>query len=150
MATTIQIYNHTLTRFNEGLNGEGDTYKVMFLNDSAVFDATDTTLVEVAGSGSPATNEVSGNGWDVGGEALSGVTIEVYDTDGCKFDATNLSVEVTDAELGPIYKFVLYNDTDANDPPVLFGTHSTSVTIPVGSNAGVIWPTNGIILWTVS
>jgi hypothetical protein len=146
----IQLYNHTVNRFNEGLNGEGDTYKVMLLNNDAVFDATDTTLVEVAGAGSPAANEVSGNGWDVGGEALASVVIAIYSTNGGKFDAADLNIAISGGDLGPIYKFVLYNDTDADDPPVLFGTLTTATTVISGNNAGIGWPANGIILWTVS
>jgi hypothetical protein len=146
---TIQLYNHTVNRFNEGLNDEGDIYKVMLLNNDAVFDATDTTLVEVAGSGSPAANEVSGNGWDVGGEALASVVLEIYDTNGGKFDAADLSITVSGGNLGPIYNFVLYNDTDTDDPPVLFGALTSASTVLAGNNVGVLWPANGILLWTV-
>jgi len=147
MPTTIQPYNHTLTRFNTGLNLQANTYKMMLLNNDAVFDATDTTLVEVAGVDN--ANEIFGNGWTEGGETLANVVAAVYDTNGFKFDADNLSVELTD-ELGPIYKFVVYNDTAADDPPVLFGTHSTAITVPAGNNAGAIWPADGIIVWTVT
>ena len=123
----------------------------MLLNNDAVFDGTDTTLTEVAGTltGDVRDHEVSGSGWADGGEELQNVVAEVYDTNGYKFDADNISIEVT-AELGPIYKFVLYNASDTDDPPVLFGTHSTPITVPAGNNAGAIWPENGIIVWTVA
>ena len=154
MATTIQLYNHTVNRFNEGLNGESDTYKVMLLNNTAVFAAAHTTLLEVAGAetGGPGTarvNEVSGNGWTIGGETLASVSTATFSTNGGQFDAADISKAITGGSLGPIYKFVLFNATDANLPPVLFGTLSSAMTVPDGSSAGIVWPANGIITWSV-
>jgi hypothetical protein len=149
MPTTVQLYDHTLLRFAQGHNVNGDTYKVMLLNNDATFDATDTTLAEVAGTltNGVRDHEVSGIGWDNGGEVLSNAGSVINSPAGAKFDADNLSVLITGGDLGPIYKFVLFNDTDADDPPLLFCTHSVPITVPNGNNAGVIWPSIGIIVW---
>jgi hypothetical protein len=148
MTITVTLYNQTVNAFNTGIHADSDTYKVLFLNADAVFDATDVTLEDVAGVESEGVrdHEVSGSGWSDGGEELTGVVVDVHDTNGGKFDADNLSVTVS-AELGPISAFVLVNSSD--DSVVLFGTHSSPVTIASGKKAGVLWPENGIILWEV-
>jgi len=126
----------------------------MLLNNTAVFTAANTTLLEVAGAetGGPGTarvNEVSGYGWTIGGETLTSVVLSIFNTNGGQFDAADISKAISGGSLGPIYKFVLYNATDANYPPVLFGTLSTAMTVPDGNSAGIVWPANGIIVWSV-
>ena len=79
MATTIQLYNHTVNRFISGLNGPSDTYKVELLSASASFNAAHTTKDEVDASGA---YEVYGNGWTQGGITLSNWAYSVDDTNG--------------------------------------------------------------------
>ena len=141
MPTTTQLYNHTLTRFFSGANISGDTYKVKLYEDDATFDATDTTL---AAAESGAT-EVFGSGWPEGGFTLTGVTSVVHDTNGVKFDAADVIQEISGADLGPYRKYILYDDTDADDPPLAFFTRDADVTVEDGNSAGIIWADDGII-----
>jgi hypothetical protein len=145
MATTGQLYNHTLERFFEGLNAEGDTYKVVLLNTAATFSATHTTAAQVIATGAEVYN--AAYGWAQGGVALSGVSIAVHSTSGVKFDAADVSQAIT-GTLDPFYKFIISNSTD--DKVVAFFTLEAPITMTAGNNLGIVWPANGIITVTVT
>mgnify|MGYP000205017885 CR=1 FL=1 len=118
MAVTISRYNHTVKKL---LNKEIDytTLKMMLLNNSATFTATNTTLDQVAGANTPPrANEVSGNGWTTGGIALASVTVAIATTNDANIDATDISVTATGGSIGPAYKAVIYDDT--GDVPLWF------------------------------
>lgn len=140
MAVTLSRYNHTTDLF---LGQEIDLtgLKVMLLNDAPTFDATHTTMAEVEGSPSA---EVSGNGWDAGGEALAGAAVTVVSTSGAMLDATDLEVTATGGDIGPADRACIY---DANhSPPVPlwnidFGADETA---GVGTPFRIVWNANGI------
>jgi hypothetical protein len=147
MATTNQLYNHTVNCFNTGANAVTDTYRVMLLNDSATFIATHTQLTQVSNADA---YEVSGNGWAAGGFTLTGISIAVADTNGGKFDANDVSQAISGGDLGPYYKYVVYNDTKEDSPPVCFITMDSPLTVTSGNTAGITWNADGIIKWTVA
>ena len=140
--STIQLYNHTISRFVTGANAAADTYKVMLLSDSATFDATHTTLSQVTNAGA---NQVSGNGWTAGGVTLANVTLALANTSGAKFDADDISVTATGGSIGPYSHYVIFNDTDADDPPVGLVTLTAPATITVGQALEIHWSSNGIV-----
>lgn len=146
MAATIQLYNHTLARFNLGYNAPTDTYKVILLSDLATFNAAHTTLASVTNSGA---YEVWGGGWPQGGFTLLNVTLVVADTDGSKFDADDIAQPITSTNLGPYSKYVIANTTDADSPPVAFVTMENPLTVTVGNLAAINWNAAGIITWAV-
>jgi hypothetical protein len=141
MATTVQIYNHTMLRFGTGANAAGDTYKLKLYTNSVTFDATDTTL---AAAESGAT-EVSGNGWPAGGFTLTGVEIVVHDTNGFKFDAADVLQAISGGDLGPYRQYIIYNDTDTDNPQLALFTRDADITVENGNSAGFIWDASGII-----
>lgn len=112
MAVTISRYNHTVKKL---LNKEIDytTLKMMLLNNAATFDATHTALATVAGA-----NEVSGNGWTVGGEPLANVAITIATTNDAKLDADDITKTATGGNIGPARKALIYDDT--GDVPLWF------------------------------
>lgn len=138
---TISAYNHTAGRFMSGQNLSTDTYKVLLLNASAVFDATHTTLAEVTSSGA---NEVSGNGWPVGGLTLTGVTIGTVTTNDAAMDADDLSQAISGGDI-TFSAYVLYNDTATDDPPIAFVALDAPQTIVNGNLLGIQWNASGII-----
>jgi hypothetical protein len=144
MATTGSLYNHTLERFFEGLNLAGDTYKVVLLN-GATFSGVHTTAAQVIATGAEVYN--ASYGWAQGGIALAGVTADVHDTDGVKFDASDVSQAVT-GTIGPFDGFIINNTTD--DKVLAFFELDTALTVTAGNNLGITWPANGIITVTVS
>ena len=147
MTISTALYDHTILRFNEGKNTADDTYKVMLLNSSASFNAAHTTLAQVSNSGA---YEVYGNGWTQGGLALTGVAIDTITTNDAMFDAADLLVTAAGGAIGPYSAYVIYNDTDANDPPLVYTALTAAVTVAEGAVAGMIWPATGIITGTVA
>ncbi len=140
MAVTISRYNHTIKLLT---NKEivYSTLKVMLLDSNAVFDATDTTLADVLAG---AATEVSGNGWDAGGETLAGVAVTTVATDGMMIDANDLSITATGGNIGPAYAAVVYDDTHASDAPLWYIDFDGAKEVDVGSDFKILWNANGI------
>jgi hypothetical protein len=142
MAVTISLYNHTTKRFADGANAVGDTYRVI-LCTAATFDATNTTL-----AGITKTEVVTGNGYTTGGVALTNVSVTTVTTNGAKFDADDASWT---ASGGPITAnfAIVFNDTDADDPPVAFIDFGGAETAGDGTDFLVVWDVDGIFKWSV-
>lgn len=143
MAVTISLYNHTAARFADGSNAVGDTYKVKLLT-AATFDATHTTL---AGTGG--TEATTGTGYTAGGAALTGVAVTTVTTNDAKFDANDASWTASGGAITASYA-ILYNDTDANDPPVAFIDFGASESAGDGTDFKIVWNASGIFTFTVA
>jgi hypothetical protein len=139
MAVTIKNYNHNAARFAAGLNAVGDTYKVVLLSSSATHDATDVTFNDVTNTGAW---EVSGNGWDAGGEALSGVAVTTVNTDDAKWTADTLTVLITGGDV-TFRHYAIINTTD--NCVVCFIERTSDVTFYEDTNGVLTWPADGII-----
>jgi hypothetical protein len=143
VAVTISLYNHTAARFADGSNAVGDTYKVKLLT-AATFDATHTTL---AGTGG--TEATTGTGYTAGGVALTGVAVTTVTTNDAKFDANDASWTASGGSITASYA-ILYNDTDANDPPVAFINFDGSQSAGDGTDFKIVWNASGIFTFTVA
>jgi hypothetical protein len=143
VAVTISLYNHTAARFASGANAVGDTYKVKLLT-AATFDASHTTL-----SGTGGTEVANANGYTTGGATLTNVAVTTVTTNDAKFDADDASWT---ASGGPVTASfgIIYNDTDADDPPVAFIDFDGSQSAGDGTDFLIVWNTNGIFTWTVT
>jgi hypothetical protein len=143
MAVTISLYNHTAKRFASGENAASDTFKVKLLT-AATFNASHTTLAATGG-----TEVSSGTGYTTGGAALTGVAVTTVTTNDAKFDADDASWT---ASSGPITASfgILYNDSDADDPPVAFIDFDGSQTAGDGTDFLIVWNADGIFTWTVA
>lgn len=143
MAVTIQLYNHTAKLFAEGSNAAADTYKVK-LYTVATFDATHTTLAGVGG-----TEAATGTGYNAGGPTLANVTVTTVTTNDAKFDADDVTLTASGGSITASYG-VIYNDTDANDPPIAFINFDGSQSAGAGTDFKIIWDANGIFSFTVA
>jgi len=143
MAVTISLYNHTAKLFAEGSNASGDTYKLK-LYASATFAATDTTLAGITG-----TEATTGTGYTAGGQALANVAITTVTTNDAKFDADDVTWTASGGSIAAAYG-VIYNDTDANDPPIAFIDFDGTQTAGDGTDFKVVWNANGIFTFTVA
>lgn len=144
MAVTVSLYNHTAKKFADGTFNPSDTFKLMLLA-SGTYDATDAVLADVA-----YTEVASGNGYTTGGQALANVTLDIVTTNDAKLDADDV---VWMASGGSITASaaILYDDTDAGDPVVLYIDFGGAQTASDGSDFRIIWnSTDGIITWTVA
>lgn len=143
MPVTISLYNHTAKRFASGENAVGDAYKLK-LYASTAFDAAATTLASVTGE-----EATAGTGYTAGGQALTNVTVTVESTNDAKFDADDVTWTATGGTVSAGFG-VLYNDTDADDPPVAFIDFDGTQTAGNGTDFKVIWNASGIFSFTVT
>lgn len=143
MAVTISLYNHTAQLFASGANAAADTYKVA-LYTAATFTASDTTLAGVT------KTEVAGaNGYTTGGQSLSNVAVTTVTTNDAKFDADDLTWTASGGSITASYA-ILYNDTDANDPPIAFIDFGASESAGAGTDFKIVWNASGIFTFTVA
>ena len=118
-------------------------YKVKLLT-VATFNATHTTLAATGG-----TEVTSGNGYTTGGQALTNVTVSTVTTNDAKFDADDVTWAASGGAITASYA-ILYNDSDANDPPLLFIDFGGIESAGDGTDFKIIWNTNGIISFNVA
>lgn len=143
MAITVSLYNHTAARFASGANAESDTYKLI-LCTSATFNAADATFAAIT-----KTEVANGNGYTTGGVSLSNVVVSTVTTNDAKFDADDVTWTASGGPLTASYA-ILYNDTDANDPPVAFIDFGGSQTAGDTTQFKIVWNANGIFSFTVA
>ena len=143
MAVTISLYNHTAAKFADGSFAAADTYKVKLLT-AATFDATHTTL---AGTGG--TESTTATGYTAGGQALASVAVTTVTTNDAKFDANDLTWSASGGAIVASYA-ILYNDTDADDPPLAFIDFGGSESAGSGTDFIIVWNASGIFTWTVA
>ena len=145
MAITVSVYNDTTRKIQAGELIAADTYKFELLNNSATFDATNTTKTQVDNAGS---YEVYGNGWTQGGMTLASVAISTVSTKNSKFSFAALSVTATGGAIGPAYKGVILNTTDST-LVCFYDFGGVAQTAGVGTNF-IITPdaSGGILLLT--
>lgn len=143
MPVTVSMFDHTAQRFASGANAAADVYKVA-LYTAATYSAAATTL-----AGITKTEVAAGNGYTSLGATLAGVAITQVNND-AKFDANDVSWTVPAAGSLTANYAILYNDTDANDPPVLFIDFDGAQTTTDGGIFQIIWNANGIVTFTVA
>lgn len=143
MAVTVSLYNHTSKRFAEGSNAASDTYKVI-LCTAATFDATNTTL-----AGITKTEVASGNGYTTGGQALANVAVTTVTTNDAKFTADTVTWTATGGSITASYA-ILFNDTDTDDPPLLFIDFGGAESAGDGTDFKIIWNASGIVSFNVT
>jgi len=143
MAVTITLYNQAARLFADGSNASADTYKVK-LYSSATFNAADTTLVGITG-----TEATTGTGYTAGGQTLTGVAVTTVTTNDAKFDANDVTWTASGGSIVASYA-VLYNDTDANDPPLAFIDFGGSQSAGDTTDFKIVWNASGIFTFTVA
>jgi hypothetical protein len=143
MAVTISLYNHTAKLFAEGSNAAADTYKIK-LYSAATFSAADTTLAGITG-----TEATTGTGYAAGGQALANVAVTTVTTNDAKFDADDVTWTASGGPIAAAFG-VIYNDTDAGDPPLAFIDFDGTQSAGDGTDFKVVWNANGIFTFTVA
>ena len=143
MAVSISLYDHTAKLFADGSLAVGDTYKVKLLS-AATFDASHTTLAATGG-----TEATSGTGYTSGGQALANVAVTTVTTNDAKFDADDLTWTASGGSITASYA-IIYNDTDADDPPIAFIDFDGSQSAGDGTDFKIVWNASGIFTFTVT
>jgi hypothetical protein len=127
MPVSVNLYNHTRLRFANGANASTDVYRIN-LYSAFTFDATATTKT-AAETG--ATQLSTANGYTQNGKTLASVVISVANTNEALFDFADVQWDATGAGIAASHAMV-YNDTDANDPPVAHINFDGTVTAAAG------------------
>lgn len=143
MAVTISLYNHAARLFADGSNAVGDAYKLK-LYSAATFDAADTTLAGITG-----TEATTGTGYTAGGQALANVAVTTVTTNDAKFDADDVTWTASGGSIAAAFG-VIYNDTDAGDPPIAFINFDGTQSAGAGTDFKVVWNESGIFTFTVA
>jgi hypothetical protein len=143
MAITISLYNHTARRFADGSNAVGDVYKVKLLT-AATFNATHATLAATGG-----TETTAANGYTAGGATLANVSVNTVTTNDAAFDADDVTWSASGGSIAAAYA-IIYNDTDANDPPVAFVDFDGAQSAGAGTDFKIVWNASGIVTFTVT
>lgn len=136
---TISFYNHTRKLFANSEVSLVDL-KVMLLDSDAAFDATDTAIGDVS------ADEVDGNGWTSGGEAIANAAVTVAETNEAKLDGDDIAATATGGSIGPSRYAVIYDSGSGN---LLWwidfgGEREAGET----TQMKFIWPAAGIARWT--
>jgi len=143
VAISISLYNHTAKLFADGSLAVGDTYKVKLLS-AATFDATHTTLAATGG-----TEATGGTGYTAGGQALANVAVTTVTTNDAKFDADDVTWTASGGSITASYA-IIYNDTDADDPPLAFIDFDGSQSAGDGTDFKIVWDASGVFSFTVT
>lgn len=143
MAVTISLYNHAAKLFADGSNAAADTYKLK-LYSAATFTASDTTLAGITG-----TEATTATGYTAGGQALANVAVTTVTTNDAKFDADDVTWTASGGSIDAAYG-VIYNDTDADDPPIAFIDFDGTKSAGDGTDFKVVWNASGIFTFTVA
>lgn len=143
MAVTTSLYNHTASLFASGQMNSTDTYKVILLT-SGTFTASNTTLSQAS---SGYTEVANGNGYTTGGLSLSNITVSIVTTNDSKFDADDAIWNATSSGITAAAA-ILFNDTVANDPPLMYIDFGASETAPASTDFKIVWPATGILVFT--
>jgi hypothetical protein len=142
---TISLFNHTANLFADGSNAEGDTYTVK-LYSALTPDLTDTTLAEVDATGTEAT---AGTGYTSGGQNLANVAVATVTTNDASFDADDVVWTASGGSIAATHA-VIYNNTDADDPPLAVIDFEGTETAGDGTEFRIVWNASGIFTFTVS
>jgi hypothetical protein len=132
----LQRYNHTIKLLLEQSVNLG-ALKLMLLNSSAAFNAAHTALTQVTNAGA---YEVSGAGWDAGGEILT-PAFSIINTDGAMMDFSDLSVTAVGGTIGPAYAALIHDGTY----PLWFETFPSAQDAGDGTPMNVSFNENGIM-----
>lgn len=128
------IYNRFKANLmNKEIDLEGDSIKVMLLENTYTFDASHNVIGDVSG------HEASGDGYTAGGQALSGKAVTQGAT--TKWDATDITWST--ASITARYA-IIYDDDTATDDIIAcidFGADKTSS----AGDFTIQWNSNGII-----
>jgi len=145
MAVTITLYNHTAKLFGDGSNLAADSYKVK-LYSALTPNVTHTTLASVDAGGTEAT---AGTGYTAGGQVLASVAVTTVTTNDAMFDATDASWTASGGTVSASHA-VIFNDTDANDPPLAYIDFGGTQTAGAGTDFKILWNASGIFTFTVT
>lgn len=140
--TVITVYDHTRSRFLSGANAVGDTYKI---NLYSVLPENLTATTKT-GAETGATQLATANGYTQNAQTLASLAVTINGVTGV-LDAADVSWTASGSGISAGFALI-YNDTDAGDPPVFRYDFEGTVTANAGDPFQIIWATTGIAVLT--
>lgn len=136
----MQLFNHTRKLL---LNSEVTfgALKVMLYGDSYTFNAAETDMETVE------AQEVHGNGWTQGGEAIASAAVTLDNTNEAMLDGVDISKTATGGDIGPAKGMVVFDSTGSNSGdwvPLFNYTFPSPLTALEGVPFLVSWASAGI------
>jgi hypothetical protein len=137
---TIALFNHSAKVFaNNEVNIAN--LKVMLVNNYT-FDPFDSNMNYID------NQEVWGNGWPAGGQAVAGAAITVVTVNDAMLDANDISVTASGGTIGPATGAVLYEADSPGGLPLAYIDFQGSESAGNGTNFNISWNASGIVTWT--
>lgn len=143
MPVTISLYNHTVFRFVSGADSVSDTYKAKLLT-AATFNASHTTLAQTGG-----TEVADGFGYLAGGAVAPSPNFALVAPNDARFDLGDVEWPAVGGSIIARYA-ILYNATDADNPPVAFIDFGEFETAEDGGAFRLVWDPSGLITFTTA
>jgi hypothetical protein len=138
---TIALFNHsTKVLANSEVNIA--SLKVMLVGAGYTFDPFDSNMNYID------NNEVWGNGWPAGGQAVAGAAITTTGVNDAMLDANDISVTASGGTIGPATGAVLYEADSPGGLPLAYIDFQGSESAGNGTNFNISWNASGIITWT--
>jgi hypothetical protein len=144
MAVTAVLYDHAVKKIIDGEFPDSDTFRVN-LYSAFTPNVTHTTLAAVEGA---ATQLSTANGYTQNTKALASPAYSITGTNDGKFDAEDITWTATTGAIGAATHALIYDDTQANDPPLMYIAFGTGKTADPGTDFKITWATGGIIRFT--
>ena len=118
----------------KAIDFDNDTFKIMLMDTGFTFDKdADAELADVS-----AEELANGNGYTTGGNTLAGVSVTEDDVDDrCEVTWNASSWTAAGGAIGPSPGAIVYDDTVANDPIVMFIDFGAEYTQADGGTATI-------------
>jgi hypothetical protein len=145
MPVSVNVYNHTRLRFANGANQVADQYRCN-LYSAFTFAAASTTK---AAAETGATQLATANGYTQNTQALTGAAVVQLGTDGAAFTCSNIIWVATGGSIAASHAMI-YNDTDASDPPLLHIDFDGTITATAGQPFAIVINANGLFSFTAT
>ena len=144
MAVTAVLYDHAVKKMLDSEMLDTNTYRIN-LYSAFTPNTAHTTLTGVHS----AATQLSGvNGYTQDGKSLVSPAYSTTGTNDAKFDAEDVTWTATTGAIGPATHALIYDDTQTNDPPLMYIAFGTGKTADPGTDFKITWATGGIVRFT--
>lgn len=144
MAVTAVLYDHTVKKIVDGEFPDSDTFRIN-LYSAMTPNTAHTTLTGVH---SAATQLSTANGYTQNSKTVA-MTYSTTGTNDAKLDGVDVTwTAAASGAIGPATHALLYDDTQTNDPPLMYIAFGTGKTADAGTDFKITWATGGIVRFT--
>jgi hypothetical protein len=143
--TLVNVYDHTRLRFANNANSATDTYRANLYSAFTFIQAATTKTAAEAGS----TQLATANGYTQNTQTLAGVAFVQLGTNGASFTCSNIIWVATGGSIAASH-CLIYNNSDANLPPLMHIDFEGTVTATSGQPFAIAIDSNGLFSFTAT